>query len=108
MTIRPGALKLIHSIMPWFYWRFVPAGYKVGIVPFESVELNWRMPAAISLEEAICLADLAVVMPPGPGRIVAEERITLERPRDVSSPDFNDSRRRLAALLHADHAREAA
>jgi NitT/TauT family transport system ATP-binding protein len=61
-----------------------------------------------SLEEAIFLADRIVVMSPGPGRIVAEERITLERPRDVSSPAFNEIRRRMAALLHADHAREAA
>jgi NitT/TauT family transport system ATP-binding protein len=44
------------------------------------------------------------VMSPGPGRIVAEEHITLERPRDVSSPEFNDIRRHLASLLHADHA----
>jgi NitT/TauT family transport system substrate-binding protein len=35
-TIRIGALKLIHSITPWFYERFVPAGYKVEIIPFES------------------------------------------------------------------------
>ncbi|HEY0183548.1 MAG TPA: ABC transporter ATP-binding protein [Rhodopila sp.] len=61
-----------------------------------------------SLEEAIFLADRIVVMSPGPGRIVAEERITLERPRDVSSPQFNEIRRHLASLLHADHAREAA
>jgi NitT/TauT family transport system ATP-binding protein len=61
-----------------------------------------------SLEEAIFLADRIVVMSPGPGRIVAEERITLERPRDVSSPAFNDIRRHLAGLLHSDHAREAA
>ncbi|HET6307381.1 MAG TPA: ABC transporter ATP-binding protein, partial [Rhodopila sp.] len=56
-----------------------------------------------SLEEAIFLADRVVVMSPGPGRIVAEHAITLERPRDVSSPDFNHIRRTLAALLHADH-----
>ena len=60
-----------------------------------------------SLEEAIFLADRIVVMSPGPGRIVAEERITLERPRDVSSPAFNDIRRHLAGLLHADHAHAA-
>ena len=61
-----------------------------------------------SLEEAIFLADRVVVMSPGPGRIVAEERISLERPRDVSSPAFNDIRRHLASLLHSDHVREAA
>jgi NitT/TauT family transport system ATP-binding protein len=61
-----------------------------------------------SLEEAIYLADRVVVMSPGPGRIVAEERIVLERPRDVSSPEFNAIRRRLGAMLHADHVREAA
>jgi len=61
-----------------------------------------------SLEEAIFLADRVVVMSHGPGRIVAEERIALERPRDVSSPEFNAIRRRLAALLHADHIKEAA
>ena len=61
-----------------------------------------------SLEEAIFLADRVVVMSPGPGRIVAEERITLERPRDVSSPAFNDIRRHLASLLHTDHTRVAA
>ncbi|HTB47567.1 MAG TPA: ABC transporter ATP-binding protein [Acetobacteraceae bacterium] len=61
-----------------------------------------------SLEEAIFLAGRVVVMSPGPGRIVAEEPIELERPRDVSSPEFNAIRRRLAALLHADHVKEAA
>jgi len=61
-----------------------------------------------SLEEAIFLSDRVVVMSPGPGRIVAEEHIVLERPRDVSSPEFNAIRRRLAALLHADHVKEAA
>jgi NitT/TauT family transport system substrate-binding protein len=35
-TIRIGALKLIHSITPWFYERFLPDGYKVEIIPFES------------------------------------------------------------------------
>ena len=29
VTIRMGALKLIHSIAPHFYERFTPAGYRV-------------------------------------------------------------------------------
>jgi NitT/TauT family transport system substrate-binding protein len=35
-VIRVGSLKLIHSITPWFYERFLPAGYKLEIIPFES------------------------------------------------------------------------
>jgi len=35
-VIRIGALKLIHSIAPYFYQRFTPAGYEVEIIPFES------------------------------------------------------------------------
>ncbi|MET0679136.1 MAG: NrtA/SsuA/CpmA family ABC transporter substrate-binding protein [Bradyrhizobium sp.] len=36
VVIRVGALKLIHSIAPYFYERFVPAGYKVEVLPFET------------------------------------------------------------------------
>jgi NitT/TauT family transport system substrate-binding protein len=35
-VIKMGALKLIHSIAPYFYDRFTPAGYKVDVIPFES------------------------------------------------------------------------
>jgi NitT/TauT family transport system ATP-binding protein len=56
-----------------------------------------------SVEEAILLADRVVVLSPGPGRIVAEERVDLPRPRDVASPEFNAVRRRLAGMLHSDH-----
>jgi ABC-type nitrate/sulfonate/bicarbonate transport system substrate-binding protein len=35
-VIRMGALKLIHSIAPYFYERFTPAGYTVEVIPFES------------------------------------------------------------------------
>jgi NitT/TauT family transport system ATP-binding protein len=56
-----------------------------------------------SVEEAIVLADRVVVLSPGPGRIVAEERVDLPRPRDVASPEFNAVRRRLAGMLHSDH-----
>lgn len=36
VTIRMGSLKLIHSIAPYFYERFAPAGYVVEVIPFES------------------------------------------------------------------------
>ena len=36
VTIKMGALKLIHSITPWFYERFLPEGYKLEVIPFES------------------------------------------------------------------------
>src|SRR4051812_10729688 len=36
VTIKMGALKLIHSIAPHFYERFTPAGYRVEVIPFES------------------------------------------------------------------------
>src|SRR4030088_3831008 len=35
-VIKRGALKLIHSIAPYFYERFTPAGYKVEVITFES------------------------------------------------------------------------
>ncbi|HLL26546.1 MAG TPA: NrtA/SsuA/CpmA family ABC transporter substrate-binding protein [Xanthobacteraceae bacterium] len=35
-VIKMGALKLIHSIAPYFYDKFTPAGYQVDVIPFES------------------------------------------------------------------------
>jgi NitT/TauT family transport system ATP-binding protein len=61
-----------------------------------------------SIEEAIFLADRVVVMEPGPGRIASEHMITLPRPRDVASPEFNEVRRDLSNRLHSHHARKAA
>jgi NitT/TauT family transport system ATP-binding protein len=61
-----------------------------------------------SIEEAIFLADRVVVMEPGPGRIASEHAITLPRPRDVASPEFNAVRRDLSGRLHSHHARQAA
>jgi NitT/TauT family transport system ATP-binding protein len=58
--------------------------------------------------QEIFLADRVVVMEPGPGRIASEHRITLPRPRDVASPEFNDVRRDLSARLHSHHAKKAA
>ncbi len=61
-----------------------------------------------SIEEAIYLADRVVVMTPGPGRIESDNLVDLARPRDVSSPEFNELRRRLGAKLHSHHGRKAA
>src|ERR1700712_3914013 len=35
-TIKMGALKLIHSIAPYFYEKFAPAGTKVEVITFDS------------------------------------------------------------------------
>jgi NitT/TauT family transport system ATP-binding protein len=53
-----------------------------------------------SIEEALVLADRVVLMSPGPGRIVGQTQIRLPRPRDVSSPSFNELRRELTHALH--------
>ncbi len=53
-----------------------------------------------AIEEAILLSDRVVAMAAGPGRIVADTRIDLPRPRDVSSPEFNALRRDLNLQLH--------
>ena len=52
-----------------------------------------------SVEEATLLADRVVVMTAGPGRIENDARIDLVRPRDVSSPEFNEVRRGLTQRL---------
>ncbi|MBL8671373.1 MAG: ABC transporter ATP-binding protein [Alphaproteobacteria bacterium] len=61
-----------------------------------------------SIEEAIFLADRIVVMTPGPGRIDSDVAVSLQRPRDVSAPDFNEVRRLLSRKLHSHHGRKAA
>jgi len=35
-VIKVGALKLIHSIVPYFYDKFTPPGYKIEVIPFET------------------------------------------------------------------------
>ncbi len=35
-VVRMGALKLIHSITPYFYQQFAPTGTTIQIIPFES------------------------------------------------------------------------
>jgi NitT/TauT family transport system ATP-binding protein len=61
-----------------------------------------------SIEEAIFLADRIVVMSPGPGRIESEVSVSLPRPRDVVTPEFNAIRRELSLQLHSHHGRRAA
>src|SRR5580658_10784301 len=36
VTIRVGVLKLVHSITPYFYEKFLPAGYQIEIIPFST------------------------------------------------------------------------
>ncbi len=52
-----------------------------------------------SVEEAVLLADRVVAMTAHPGRLKADVRIELPRPRDPTSPPFNDYRRALEKLL---------
>jgi ABC-type nitrate/sulfonate/bicarbonate transport system ATPase subunit len=56
------------------------------------------------VDEAIFLSDRVVVMSPRPGRIAAEMRIGLARPRDVgmlTAPEFTAVKREILDLLHA-------
>ena len=52
-----------------------------------------------SVEEALVLADRVLVMGAGPGRIVADFSVDIERPRDVSSPAFNEIRREVTGRM---------
>ena len=56
-----------------------------------------------AIEEAVLLADRVIVMSPGPGRVTADIRIDLPRPRDVVSAPFNETRRRVSELLQGGH-----
>jgi NitT/TauT family transport system ATP-binding protein len=61
-----------------------------------------------AIDEAIFLGDRVVVMSSGPGRIEREYPISLARPRDFASPEFNEHRGVLSSMLHSHHARKAA
>ncbi|PLW77132.1 ABC transporter ATP-binding protein [Cohaesibacter celericrescens] len=52
-----------------------------------------------SVEEAVVLSDRIVVMGAGPGHIESDISITLPRPRDPSSVEFNDLRRDVSNQL---------
>lgn len=56
------------------------------------------------LEEALRLSDRVIVMSPQPGRIVAEERVAIERPRDdkvLVRPEYLAAKDRLLDALRA-------
>jgi NitT/TauT family transport system ATP-binding protein len=52
-----------------------------------------------NIEEAIYLGDRVVVMTPRPGRIKSIVSIDLPRPREVTSTEFNEYRRKVTHLL---------
>jgi NitT/TauT family transport system ATP-binding protein/sulfonate transport system ATP-binding protein len=58
-----------------------------------------------AVEEAVLLADRVVVMTAGPGRVERDYRIPLERPRCITSPEFNQVRQELTEMLssHVTH-----
>ncbi|HSY49227.1 MAG TPA: ABC transporter ATP-binding protein [Thermoanaerobaculia bacterium] len=51
------------------------------------------------IEESIYLADRIVVMTYRPGRVKTIVPVPLDRPRDVSSPQFNDLKRELSRMV---------
>ena len=65
--------------------------------------------ACTTFEDPTLVIDLRVIaMTALPGRVKADVRITLPRPRDPTSPSFNDHRRALENLLAEGIAAEAA
>lgn len=55
-----------------------------------------------SLEEAIYLGDEIKLLTSRPGRLAVTEIVRLPRPRDSTSADFNELKRRLGTILNAE------
>ncbi len=60
------------------------------------------------IEESIYLADRVVVMTYRPGTVKRVVPVTLPRPRDPASPEFNALKRELTALVMEEQARHQA
>ena len=58
-----------------------------------------------SIEESIFLADRIVVMTYRPGTVKQDITVSLPRPRDASSPEFNALKRQLSKSVMAEQAR---
>ena len=52
-----------------------------------------------SVDEALVLGNKIVVMTKRPGRIREAVNFDLPRPRDITSPEFNDAKRHILALI---------
>src|SRR5262249_31835341 len=61
-----------------------------------------------SIEESIYLADRIVVLTYRPGTIKRDMRVTLPRPRDSATPEFNDLKRTLSILVMEEQQRHEA
>jgi NitT/TauT family transport system ATP-binding protein len=55
-----------------------------------------------SIEEALKLADLIIVMSPRPGRVVREIRLSSPKPRNLADPDLIQHGQLIRTLLHDD------
>ncbi len=58
-----------------------------------------------SIEESIYLADRIIVMSYRPGTVKKDVTVTLPRPRNPASPEFNDLKRELSAMVMAEQNR---
>ena len=87
-----------------------PLKYVIGRGALEATGIGFQLqPGDVAIRGNYCTLDAAGnISDRRAGRIASEHRITLPRPRDVASPEFNDVRRELSARLHSHHAKKAA
>jgi NitT/TauT family transport system ATP-binding protein len=59
-----------------------------------------------NVREAVCLADRVILMTPSPGRISAEFKIDLPRPRDINDPNLSLHAQQITRALKGSAIRE--